>query len=194
MVGNGMGAKNGILFKTAASLEEAGRTQIVVLDKTGTITQGKPVVTDILPINMEEKELLSIAASLENLSEHPLGLAIINEAKEQGLELAIAEDYNSIQGQGFTAKLQDATYYAGNAKLMNANNINMDVFTDKMAELASDGKTPLLFAKEDKLVGLIAVTDAVKPSSKEAIVSANAVVYVEQIFAEAFCSKSKLFN
>lgn len=174
MVGTGRGATSGILIKSATSLENLHAVDTIVLDKTGTITQGKPVVTDILPIDMEEKAFLGIAASLENLSEHPLGLAIINEAKEQGLELALAEDYNSIQGQGFTAKLENATYYAGNAKLMTANNINMEVFADKMAELASDGKTPLLFAKEDKLIGLIAVADAIKPSSKEAIANMKA--------------------
>lgn len=174
MVGTGRGATSGILIKSATSLENLHAVDTVVLDKTGTITQGKPVVTDILPIDMDENEFLTLAASLENLSEHPLGLAIINDAKDKGLELAVAEDYNFIQGQGFTAKLDNATYYAGNAKLMATANINMETFADKMSELAKDGKTPLLFAKEDKLIGLIAVTDAVKPSSKEAIANMKA--------------------
>ena len=169
MVGTGLGARHGILIKSATALEKLCQVDTIILDKTGTITQGKPVVTDILPLSLNEAELLTLAASLENLSQHPLGQAIVSEARTQGLELSEAKDYNFIQGQGFTAELKDEIYFAGNLKLMANQNIDCSSLSDKISELASQGKTPLLFAKENELLGLIALSDIVKPSSKEAI-------------------------
>ena len=169
MVGTGRGAANGILIKSASALEAAHNIDTVILDKTGTVTEGKPVVTDIVPNNIEENELLSLAAAMEKLSEHPLAEPIINYAEERSLELPPASDYRLLPGKGLEALVNGKKCFAGNAKLMTAENIDLSEFGEIAAELAHDGKTPLYFAEGDKLLGIIAVADTVKPTSAEAI-------------------------
>lgn len=169
MVGTGRGAANGILIKSASALEAAHNIDTVILDKTGTVTEGKPVVTDIVPNNIEENELLSLAAAMEKLSEHPLAEPIINYAEERSLELPPASDYRLLPGKGLEALVNGKKCFAGNAKLMTTENIDLGEFSEIAAELAHDGKTPLYFAEGNKLLGIIAVADTVKPTSAEAI-------------------------
>jgi len=169
MVGTGRGAANGILIKSASALEAAHNIDTVILDKTGTVTEGKPVVTDIVPNNIEENQLLSLAAAMEKLSEHPLAEPIINYAEERNLELPPASDYRLLPGKGLEALVNSKKCFAGNAKLMTAENIDLGEFSEVAAELAHDGKTPLYFAEGDKLLGIIAVADTVKHTSAEAI-------------------------
>lgn len=169
MVGTGRGATNGILIKSASALEAAHNIDTVILDKTGTVTEGKPVVTDIIPNNGSENELLAIAAAMEKLSEHPLAEPIISVAEERNLELPPASDYRLLPGKGLEALVNQKLSYAGNAKLMKAANIDISKFADTTAQLAHDGKTPLYFAQGEKLLGIIALADTVKPSSAEAI-------------------------
>ena len=169
MVGTGRGAANGILIKSASALEAAHNIDTVILDKTGTVTEGKPVVTDIVPNNIEENQLLSLAAAMEKLSEHPLAEPIINYAEERNLELPPASDYRLLPGKGLEALVNSKKCFAGNAKLMTAENIELGEFSEIAAELAHDGKTPLYFAEGDKLLGIIAVADTVKHTSAEAI-------------------------
>lgn len=169
MVGTGRGATNGILIKSASALEAAHNIDTVILDKTGTVTEGKPVVTDIIPNNGSENELLAIAAAMEKLSEHPLAEPIISVAEERNLELPPASDYRLLPGKGLEALVNQKLSYAGNAKLMKAANIDISKFADITAQLAHDGKTPLYFAQGERLLGIIALADTVKPSSAEAI-------------------------
>ena len=170
MVGTGKGAANGILIKSAEALETAHSIDTVVLDKTGTITEGKPAVTDILcREGTSEKELLQIAASLEKLSEHPLADAIVTEAEKTSYTALSVSDFNQIPGQGITGVIHGELVLAGNRRLMEAHNIPGDPLTTQAEELASDGKTPLYFAKNSKLLGMIAVADVVKPTSAQAI-------------------------
>ena len=169
MVGTGRGAKSGILIKSATALETAHKIDTVILDKTGTITAGKPVVTDILPIKVTENELLAFAAGLEKLSEHPLGEAIVAAAEAKQLALPEAGNYKQIPGQGVTAELAGAECAAGNLKLMEALNVDVSSLMDQYDKLAAQGKTPLYFVRAGKLLGCIAVADTVKPTSKEAI-------------------------
>lgn len=169
MVGTGRGAKSGILIKSAIALETAHKVDTVILDKTGTITEGKPVVTDILPVKVTENELLAFAASLEKLSEHPLGEAIVAAAEEKQLALLEACNYKQISGQGFTAELAGDECAAGNMKLLQALNVDVSSLMDQYDKLASQGKTPLYFVRAGELLGCIAVADTVKPTSKEAI-------------------------
>jgi len=170
MVGTGKGAANGILIKSAEALETAHSIDTVVLDKTGTITEGKPAVTDILcREGTSEKELLQIAASLEKLSEHPLADAIVTEAEKTGYTALSVSDFNQIPGQGITGVIRGELVLAGNRRLMEAHNIPGDPLMTRAEELASDGKTPLYFAKNSKLLGMIAVADVVKPTSAQAI-------------------------
>ena len=170
MVGTGKGAANGILIKSAESLETAHSIDTVVLDKTGTITEGKPAVTDILcREGTSEKELLQIAASLEKLSEHPLVDAIVTEAEKTGYTALSVSDFNQIPGQGITGVIHGELVLAGNRRLMEAYNIPGGALMTQAEELASDGKTPLYFAKDSKLLGMIAVADVVKPTSAQAI-------------------------
>ena len=170
MVGTGKGAANGILIKSAEALETAHSIDTVVLDKTGTITEGKPAVTDILcREGTSEKELLQIAASLEKLSEHPLADAIVTEAEKTGYTALSVSDFNQIPGQGITGVIHGELVLAGNRRLMEAHNIPGDPLMTQAEELASDGKTPLYFAKNSKLLGVIAVADVVKPTSAQAI-------------------------
>lgn len=169
MVGTGRGAKSGILIKSATALETAHKVDTVILDKTGTITAGKPVVTDILPVKVTENGLLAFAASLEKLSEHPLGEAIVAAAEEKQLALLEACNYKQIPGQGFTAELAGDECAAGNMKLLEALNVDVSSLMDQYDKLAAQGKTPLYFLRAGELLGCIAVADTVKPTSREAI-------------------------
>lgn len=165
MVGTGKGASNGILFKSAESLELAQTCDTVLLDKTGTITSGKPSVKDIISF-INEKELLKIAASLENLSEHPLGRAIVEHYA--GKDYYEVQNFQQIEGAGLVGEIEGKTYYAGNARLMQM--FNVDLSQDKMSQKLSDeGKTALYFANEEKLIGILAVADTLKESSVTAI-------------------------
>ena len=169
MVGTGRGAKSGILIKSATALETAHKIDTVILDKTGTITAGKPVVTDILPIKITENELLAFAAGLEKLSEHPLGEAIVAAAEAKQLVLPEAGNYKQIPGQGVTAELAGAECAAGNLKLLEALNVDVSSLMKRYDKLAAQGKTPLYFVRAGELLGCIAVADTVKPTSREAI-------------------------
>lgn len=169
MVGMGRGAKSGILIKSATALETAHKIDTVILDKTGTITAGKPVVTDILPIKITENELLAFAAGLEKLSEHPLGEAIVAAAEAKQLVLPEAGNYKQIPGQGVTAELAGAECAAGNLKLLEALNVDVSSLMERYDKLAAQGKTPLYFVRAGELLGCIAVADTVKPTSREAI-------------------------
>ena len=170
MVGTGKGATNGILIKSAEALETAHSIDTVVLDKTGTITQGKPVVTDVLlSENISREKLLGLAASLEKLSEHPLAEAVVAEAEKIGYENLSVSDFDQIPGQGVAGIIDGELVLAGNRRLMEAYNIPGGALMTKGEELASDGKTPLYFAKDSKLLGVIAVADVVKPTSAQAV-------------------------
>ena len=170
MVGSGVGAKNGILFKTAASLEHTGRTRIVALDKTGTITSGQPEVTDLIPASgVTEQELLQAAVSLEARSEHPLAAAIMKRGEEAQIQPEAAEDFAAITGSGLKATVLGAQLLGGSVRYM-ASQLALPQEMEKQADaLSQAGKTPLLFAKNGRLLGLIAVADAIKPESPEAI-------------------------
>ena len=170
MVGNGMGARNGILFKTAVSLEEAGKVQIVALDKTGTITSGQPEVTDLLPADgISEQELLTMAFALEKKSEHPLAKAILKHAEEQHLTAPEVTDFHALPGNGLSAVLEQETLIGGSMKFISSQ-INVPATLSQKAEkLAEEGKTPLLFARNGKLVGIIAVADVIKEDSPQAV-------------------------
>lgn len=168
MVGNGKGAKNGILFKTAVSLEEAGKTQIVVLDKTGTITEGKPKVTDVIPVGIHENDLLQIAYSLEIKSEHPLAKAIVEKAETVQIQPFDITDFESKTGSGLCGTLENSKIYAGSSKYISTV-CDISSVKNDMERLSNDGKTPLLFAKDEKLIGVIAVADTIKQDSPEAI-------------------------
>ena len=169
MVGTGRGAVNGILIKSAEALETAHSVNTVVLDKTGTITQGKPVVTDVLPFGAERDELLAVAASLEKRSEHPLAEAIVSEAEKEQLALLPVEKFEQIPGQGLRATVEGRICLAGNRRMMEANHVENGELFSRGETLAEDGKTPLFFARDGRLLGLIAVADIVKPTSAQAI-------------------------
>ncbi len=171
MVGNGMGAKNGIMFKTAVSLEETGKTQIVALDKTGTITSGEPRVTDLIPSSgVREEELLETAHVLEKKSEHPLARAVLVKAEESGLEGSPdVEDFQAVPGNGLSGRLDGVLIRGGNLKFISE---SADVPGDvrkKAEELAAEGKTPLFFSRDEKLIGIIAVADVIKEDSPQAV-------------------------
>ena len=170
MVGNGLGARNGILFKTAASLEAAGRTQIVALDKTGTITSGQPVVTDILPAEgVTGDALLRAAHALESRSEHPLARAVAACAAERKLQAEPVEDFRALPGHGLTAALHGETLLGGSLRFMSGETQVPDSLRRAADSLAEDGKTPLLFALGGRLLGVIAVADAIKEDSPRAV-------------------------
>lgn len=170
MVGNGMGAKHGILFKTAVSLEETGRVQIVALDKTGTITSGQPEVTDILPAEgFTEKELLTLALSLEKKSEHPLARAVLKKAEALSLTAADAEDFQALPGNGLSGKVNGETLTGGNMKFISSRVTVPTSLRKKAEDLAEQGKTPLLFARGNQLAGIIAVADVIKEDSPRAV-------------------------
>ncbi len=170
MVGSGLGAKNGILFKTAASLEETGRIDIVALDKTGTITAGEPRVTDVIPVDgVESDELLSLAYALEYKSEHPLARAVLKRAEEQKLDLREVSDFAAMPGNGLSATLDGATLCGGNSDFVGKRANIPQTVAEKAAELAKAGKTPLFFARGNKLLGIIAVADVIKDDSPRAV-------------------------
>ena len=170
MVSNGLGAKNGILFKTAASLEAAGRTQIVALDKTGTITEGAPRVTDLLPAEgVSETELLTLAAALESRSEHPLAKAVLADAEAKAITPPEVTDFAALPGNGLAAKLNGMGIHAGNAAFIQTKLTLPAALAQQAEKLASEGKTPLFFGGAGRLLGVIAVADTIKEDSPEAI-------------------------
>ena len=171
MVGNGMGAKNGILFKTAVSLEETGKTQIVALDKTGTITRGEPKVTDVLPAEgVTEEELLTMAYTLEQKSEHPLAKAVLEEAQNRQLEPQTITDFTALPGNGLSGRTEAGSLLGGSYTFIKEKTTENGEELQRQAEqLAKQGKTPLLFARDEKLLGTIAVADVIKEDSPQAI-------------------------
>ncbi len=169
MVGSGVGAKNGILFKTAVSLETAGKVNTVVLDKTGTITNGTPKVTDIIPFGLGEDELLGIAYSLEKKSEHPLAKAITEKAKENNISFEESENFQAVSGSGLVATVGNERVTGGNLKFIENEAAVDDEAKNKISALSQEGKTPLIFAKNGKLIGIIAVADTIKEDSPEAV-------------------------
>lgn len=170
MVGNGMGAKNGIMFKTAVSLEETGKTQIVALDKTGTITRGEPKVTDIMPEgSVSEEELLKMAYALERKSEHPLARAVTDLAQERGIGGNEVSDFQAVPGNGLCGRLGEEYLTGGNLDYIKKNaSVSIEI-EQKAVQLAEEGKTPLFFAKDGRLVGVIAVADVIKEDSPDAV-------------------------
>lgn len=170
MVGNGVGAKHGILFKTAVSLEEAGKVDIVALDKTGTITNGQPKVTDILPVDgISEQELLETAFSLEKKSEHPLAKAIVEYGEEKNFTVSVIDNFKAVPGNGLTGTLNEETLIGGNLLFIEKSLSISKELKHSAEQLASAGKTPLFFAKENRLLGMIAVADVNKEDSPQAI-------------------------
>ena len=170
MVGNGMGAKNGILFKTAVSLEETGKMDIVALDKTGTITSGEPRVTDVIPSGgVTEKELVSLALSLEKKSEHPLAKAVLLYAKEQQVDAPEAADFQALPGNGLSGTLDGASLAGGSFSYISGHTTVSAQEQASFERLASEGKTPLCFMKNGRLAGMIAVADVIKEDSPQAV-------------------------
>lgn len=170
MVGNGLGAKNGILFKTAVSLEETGKMQIVALDKTGTITEGEPVVTDLIPVEgISETELLTVAYALEQKSEHPLAKAVIKRGQERSVDKLEVQDFTALPGNGLSAVLDGQRIVGGSMTFIKEKNGLSEAMQEICNRLAQEGKTPLLFTLDDKLIGVIAVADTIKKDSREAI-------------------------
>ncbi len=169
MVGNGTGARNGILFKTAAALESAGKTDIVVLDKTGTVTAGEPRVTDLVPTGVDETELLRLACSLEQGSEHPLAKAVMKEAEERHIKADSVENFRALPGNGLEGTLNGSRLLGGSLSYIAGQTAVPGEIRERAEELSGQGKTPLLFCREGKLLGLIAVADVIKPDSAEAV-------------------------
>ena len=170
MVGNGLGAKSGILFKTAVSLEETGKMQIVALDKTGTITEGEPVVTDLIPVEgISETELLTVAYALEQKSEHPLAKAVIKRGQERSVDKLEVQDFTALPGNGLSAVLDGQRIVGGSMTFIKEKSGLSDEMQEICNRLAQEGKTPLLFTLDDKLIGVIAVADTIKKDSREAI-------------------------
>ena len=172
LVGTGKGAENGILIKSADALETTHSIDTVVLDKTGTVTEGKPVVTDILAFDIDENEFLKLAAGVESASEHPLAEAIVEKAKEKNLEIVSPTEFQAISGRGIVASVSGSKIIAGNEQAIKEQYGNSENFTEvfkKGNELAAQGKTPMYFGKDNKLLGIIAVADTIKKDSKEAI-------------------------
>ena len=170
MVGNGMGAKHGILFKTAVSMEAAGKIETVVLDKTGTITAGTPEITDIIPAaGVDADGLLAFAATLESRSEHPLAKAILRGAEQKNIIPGALEGFSALPGSGVSATIDGARALGGNLKSVSARTSISPDFAARAEALSNEGKTPLFFTRDDKLLGLIAVADVIKPDSPEAI-------------------------
>ncbi len=170
MVGNGMGARNGILFKTAVSLEETGKVQIVALDKTGTITNGEPVVTDMVPADGATKEaLIGLAASLEKRSEHPLAKAILKYADEQKMSLEEVSEFEALPGNGLTALRNGRKLAGGNYTFIKTQTVVPEKFVKQSEQLAEQGKTPMFFTEDGKLAGIIAVADTMKEDSRQAV-------------------------
>lgn len=169
MVGTGQGAKNGILIKSAEALEVLHEVDTIVLDKTGTITIGKPMLTDIISDKFDKKEFIKLAGSMESPSDHPLSLAISDYAKESNVEILDVDDFKNIDGRGIEVIIDDKKYYAGNLKLMNDKNISTELYIDRANDLSKQGKTVMYFADISGIIGIIGVADQVKASSEEAI-------------------------
>lgn len=169
MVGTGKGAENGILIKSGEALEVTHSIQSVVLDKTGTITQGTPEVTDIQAFGVSDQELLQIAGALEKKSEHPLAEAVLEKAKEEDLMLPEVQEFQAVPGKGIQGKIQGIQYYAGNLKFMEERQIDTSKVEKQVERLAEEGKTPLIFATEEQVLGILAAADLVKPTSAQAI-------------------------
>ncbi len=169
MAGTGEGAKNGILIKSGEALETAHSIDTVVMDKTGTITEGKPVVTDVIPVGITKEELISVAAGIEKGSEHPLAEAILNHAVSEQIEPAEMKGYLAVFGKGIQAEAGIHKYFAGNLIFMQECGIAVEAWNPSMQELSDEGKTPLLFAQDDRLIGIIAVADVEKATSRQAI-------------------------
>ncbi len=169
MVGNGVGAKRGILFKTAEALQELGRVDTVVLDKTGTITLGEPSVTDVVPVSISEDELVKFAASLESKSEHPLAKAVVDFATSKDIDLLDTSDFEALPGIGLRAIINGKEILAGNVKYVSENFEVPETITSKAIEFADSGKTPVIFTLDKKVIGLFAISDRIKEDSKEAI-------------------------
>ncbi len=169
MVGTGLGANHGILIKSGEALEISHKVDAVVLDKTGTITEGKPTVIQVISHSESEEKLLQIAASCEQVSEHPLGEAIVNHAKEKGIELEKVVDFQSITGQGIEAVIAGKTYYIGNKKLCVEQKIDFSEYEQQALQIANKGQTPMFVATDGRGIGLVSVADAVKETSREAI-------------------------
>ena len=169
MVGTGLGANHGILIKSGEALEISHKVNAVVLDKTGTITQGKPAVTKIISYEIAEEKLLQVAASCEQVSEHPLGDAIVNEAKSRGIELQEVTEFQSITGQGIQANIEGKTYYIGNKKLCVEQQIDYADYAEEATQLANKGQTPMFVGHGGKVIGIVAVADTLKETSAEAI-------------------------
>lgn len=170
MVGNGMGARNGVLFKTSEALENAGRVQIVALDKTGTITEGKPAVTDIIPADgVGKTELMSVAYALEQKSEHPLARAIVAEGEKEGLQAAEVADFAALTGSGLTGRIDGQVLHGGSGNFISTLAAVPEDLLKRADSLAKDGKTPLYFEREGKLLGIIAVADIIKADSAQAV-------------------------
>ena len=175
MVGTGKGAENGVLIKGGEALETTHKINTIVFDKTGTITEGKPVVTDIITNNISQDEILIFAASAEKGSEHPLGEAIVKEALNKNLEFKALTEFNAIPGHGIEVKIEDKKILLGNKKLMIEKNIDINLFFKDSDRLANEGKTPMYIAIDGILGGIIAVADTIKPTSKEAITSLHKI-------------------
>ncbi len=170
MVGTGKGAENGVLIRSGEALETAHKIKAIILDKTGTLTQGKPVVTDVIAVTgFREEELLRVAASAERGSEHPLGESIVNAAKEKNLVLTDATEFNAIPGHGIEAKIDGQKVLLGNLKLMQEQGLPLDGLEEKAAQLSNEGKTPMFLGIGSRVAGIIAVADTLKPNSKEAV-------------------------
>lgn len=170
MVGSGQGAKNGVLFKTASALEATGKTDIAILDKTGTVTEGKPVVTDIITAEgVSEKELLSVAYALEEKSEHPLAKAIMNKKEEISVEYSPADSFSALPGHGVSGTINGKTALGGNASIMEDKGLLTDEMKNRGDKLSEQGKTPLYFALDGRLMGIISVADVIKSDSKQAV-------------------------
>jgi len=170
MVGTGKGAENGVLIRSGEALETAHKIKAIILDKTGTLTQGRPVVTDVVAIpGFGEGELLMVAASAERGSEHPLGEAIVNAAKEKGLHLAEATEFNAIPGRGIEARINGQKVLLGNLKLMQEQGLPLAGLEEKAIQLSNEGKTPMFLGIDGQAAGIIAVADTLKPNSKEAV-------------------------
>ncbi|MFA5163443.1 MAG: heavy metal translocating P-type ATPase [Patescibacteria group bacterium] len=166
MVGLGLASKNGFLVKNAESLEKLGKVQAIALDKTGTITRGKPELTDIIPIQGTSNEILKVAASLENNSDHPLAHAIVKHAQKENTSLEDVNNFSNFPGQGLSGEIRNKKYYLGN---MTLNPLNQEKIEEKMKSLAKQGKTPLILSDEEKIMGIIAIADTIKPDAIKAI-------------------------
>jgi Cu+-exporting ATPase len=170
MVGTGKGAENGVLIRSAEALERAHKIKAIILDKTGTLTQGQPIVTDVVATaGQDEGELLALAASAEQGSEHPLGEAIVNGAKEKGFTLSAATEFNAIPGHGIESRINGCKVLLGNLKLMQERGLHLDGLERKSVQLSEEGKTPMFVSIDDKVSGIIAVADTLKPNSKETV-------------------------